>query len=132
MEGGPSPRRRGQADAALGQPLEGANLVPPVGSPAARNARIFTLALALGEKTHRSTMVPPLPIAIGSQQTRLFRRVEVLRPLLRGAHHHRIEFTKSRRRLIASSSYQYLDEPRLSGDSPPAPILDELEYIPLY
>jgi hypothetical protein len=55
---------RGEGRARLDQPLDGATPPSPVGSPAARKGRIFSVALAFGEKAHRLTIVPPSPVAM--------------------------------------------------------------------
>lgn len=48
----------------MSQLVDGTNLPPPVGSPAARNASVVELALAFGEKTHRSTIITPSLVAM--------------------------------------------------------------------
>ena len=58
---GASRHPRGQA--AFTQPLNGTDLLPPVGSPAARIVGACRLALAFGEKAHRLIIIPPSSIA---------------------------------------------------------------------
>ena len=43
---------------------DGTGLPPGAGSPAARNSRVFSRAPAVGEKAHRSTIMPPSPVAM--------------------------------------------------------------------
>ena len=56
--------RSARAGGGRAQPLDGTDLPFRVGSPAARNSRIFSSALAFGEKSHRSSIIPPSPIAM--------------------------------------------------------------------
>jgi len=60
--GGSSHTWRGQER--FGYPLQGTGLLPPVGSPVARNERCFSLALAIGAKLGQLHIIPPSPIAI--------------------------------------------------------------------
>jgi len=47
----------------VAQPRDDTDVPSPVGSPVARNAGIFSLALAFREKAHRSIIMPPSPVA---------------------------------------------------------------------
>lgn len=56
--------RSARAGGGRAQPLDGTDLPFRVGSSAARNSRIFSSTLAFGEKSHRSSIIPPSPIAM--------------------------------------------------------------------
>ena len=58
------------------QPLRDDALPPRVGSPASRSACKISLAVAFGEKSHRSAIAPPSPNAALPQQVR---RVHVVK-----------------------------------------------------
>jgi hypothetical protein len=79
--------------AALIQPLNGTDLLPPVGSPAARNIRASRPALAFREKAHRSIIIPPSPIAVARNGCDLSVLLKY-KDLYFGGHPHYTAFTK--------------------------------------
>jgi len=55
---------------------ESSGLLPAAGSPSVRNSPIFSLALAVAETAHRSTIIPPSSVAMardGSDLAVLFK-----------------------------------------------------------
>jgi hypothetical protein len=111
------PSHAGEAGAALTHPLEGTGLPPPLGSPAARNSRMCSPALAVGEKAHRSTIMPPSPIAMTRNGCDLPVSLKY-NDLYFGAP---VPTVQNSRSPAAGWPYQTLakhwEEPRMSGDS---------------
>ena len=94
----------GEAGAALTHPLEGTDLPPPVGSPAAHNSLVCSPALAVEEKAHRSTIMPPSPIAMTRNGCDLPVLLKYNDLYFGGARPHCTEFTKSSSRVAVSNS----------------------------
>ena len=101
-----------------------------VGSPVARVADIFSLALAFREKAHRSTIIPPSPVA----RLRNGCTVSVLLNTKTSTSGAPITTAQKSRSSDEGRSLQTLsqclDEPRLSDDSSLVLILDEFEHVP--
>jgi hypothetical protein len=106
-----------EGGAALTQPLNGTDLLPPMGAPAARDVRACRLALAFGEKAHRSIIISPLVHCAarnGCDLSVLLKYKDLYFGGPSPLHSiHEAQQQDDRYRTLARN----LDKPRLSGDS---------------